>query len=77
MAAQMPGHATRSASGGFAKSNRSDAVMTIPQVFNFKDKWPLQRKRIEATLSKNEWRCGVGFGFPVDGRGCRVSGQIS
>jgi hypothetical protein len=38
MAAQMPGHGTRSASGGFSKSNRSNAVMTIPQIFSFKDK---------------------------------------
>jgi len=38
MVAQMPGHATRSASGGFSKSNLSNAVMTIPQIFSFNDK---------------------------------------
>jgi hypothetical protein len=76
MAAQMPGHETRSASGAFPKLNRSNTVMTIPQIASFRDKLRLLGKRIEATLPKNEWCCGLGFGFPGDARGCKVSEPI-
>src|SRR5260370_29603498 len=52
MAAQLPVHATWSARGGFSKSNRSNAVMTIPQILSFKDKLRLCGARHRGNSTK-------------------------
>src|SRR3979490_1508535 len=65
-AAQMRGHATRSASGAFPKLNRSNAVMTIPQIFSFRDK--LRLRSVNASRQLYQKTNGVvasGMTFPV------------
>jgi hypothetical protein len=66
MAAQMPGHETRSASGAFPKLNRPNAVMTIPQIASFRDKLRLcwvnaSRQLYQKTNGVVAW----GLAFPV------------
>jgi len=42
----------------------------ISQIHRFQTNGPLQRKCMEATLPKNEGRCGRRDGFPDEGWGC-------